>query len=77
MQLLKAFLRMATDFTSEIVALKAAIASGATEVRDGDRVVRYDSLTALWARLRWLENQTAGASASNGAGFGAFDRGDE
>lgn len=68
---------MATDFSSEIVALKAAIATGATEVRDGERVVRYDTMEALFARLRWLENQTAGESASNSAGFGAFDRGDE
>ncbi len=63
-------------YETEIAALKAAIASGATEVRDGDRTVRYDSFSALLERLNWLLNQQSGTASSPTVGLSAFDRGD-
>lgn len=68
------------DYSADILALRKAIATGATEVRyDDGRVVRFDSLEKLFERIRYLEGlQNAGASNSRlpTAGFAYFDRGD-
>lgn len=64
------------DYTAEITALKAAIATGATEVRYEDYSVRYDSLEKMLARVRWLENQQTGATAAPMKTLASFDRGD-
>lgn len=64
------------DYSSEIVAIKKAIASGITLVRHGDVETRYDSFEKLIARLRWLENQSDSTSVGPKAGFASFDRGD-
>lgn len=64
------------DYTAEITALKAAIASGATQVRYTDYSVTYDSLDKMLQRLRWLENQQNGASAAPMKTLAGFDRGD-
>ena len=66
----------APDYTAEIAALKAAIASGATQVRYDDYSVTYDSLDKMLARLRWLENQQGGTSPRPLAHLGSFSRGD-
>ena len=67
---------MAADYTAEITALKAAIASGATQVRYDDYSVTYDSLDRMLARLRWLENQQGGAAPRPMAHLASFSRGD-
>ena len=64
------------DFSAEITALKAAIASGATQVRYADYSVTYDSLEKMMTRLRWLESQQGGASARPLAHLASFSRGD-
>lgn len=66
---------MSINFTAEIIALKKAIASGATSVSYDGKRVDYDSLEKMLARLRWLEAQQSGAGRST-AGFATFDRGD-
>ena len=65
-----------SDFTAEITALKAAIASGAPQVRYDDYNVTYDSFEKLLARLRWLENQQGGAAPRPMAHLASFSRGD-
>lgn len=68
-----------TDYSEEIAALKAAIASGAKRVTTGQRTVEYDSFSALMARLRFLEGeQNAGVPSARlpTSGFASFDRGD-
>jgi hypothetical protein len=64
------------DYSAEITALKAAIASGATQVRYGDYSVTYDSFDKMVARLRWLESQQSGGGGQVLAHFGGFSRGD-
>lgn len=63
------------DYSAEIAALTAAIATGALEVRYQDRTVRYDSFEKLLARLNWLKGQS-GATARPVAGYASFSRGD-
>lgn len=66
-----------TDFTTEIAALEKAIAAGAIEVRDGERLVRYDSFQDLLARLDWLKVQTSGSSGRKApVVLGSFSRGE-
>jgi hypothetical protein len=65
------------DYTAEIAALKAAIASGATQVRYADYSVTYDSLEKMLARVRWLEGQQSGAAARPPAIYAGFSRGDK
>jgi hypothetical protein len=65
------------DYTAEIAALKAAIASGATQVRYADYSVTYDSLEKMLARVRWLEGQQSGATARPPAIYAGFSRGDK
>lgn len=50
------------DFSKEIAALQAAIASGATRVSYDGRSVDYDSFANLLARLRYLQSLTTGAT---------------
>ncbi len=64
------------DYSAEITALKAAIASGATQVRYEDYSVTYDSLDKMLARLRWLEGQQTGATTLPMKHLASFDRGD-
>lgn len=67
----------ALDFTPEILALKKAIASGATHVSYGDKSVQYDDLTQMLSRLRWIEGQqSGGATARPISSTISFDRGD-
>jgi hypothetical protein len=65
------------DYTAEITALKAAIASGATQVRYADYSVTYDSLEKMLARVRWLEGQQSGATPRPQAIYAGFSRGDK
>ncbi|BCP53792.1 hypothetical protein K32_24090 [Kaistia sp. 32K] len=68
-----------TDFTAEILALKKAIASGATRVSYDGKSVDYDSLDQLLKRLTWLEAQQnvgSGQPRRPTAGFATFSRGD-
>jgi hypothetical protein len=64
------------DYSAEITALKAAIASGATQVRYTDYSVTYDSLDKMLARVRWLEGQQDGATGPIVKHVSGFDRGD-
>jgi hypothetical protein len=64
------------DYTAEIAALKAAIASGATQVRYADYSVTY-SLEKMLARVRWLEGQQSGATPKPPAIYAGFSRGDK
>lgn len=72
---------MAIDFSSEIDALKLAIASGATEVAYDGKRVQYDSFEKLLARLSWLEAQSAQAAGAPitrpVASFASFSRDDD
>ena len=65
------------DYTAEIAALKAAIASGATQVRYADYSVTYDSLEKMLARVRWLEGQQSGAAPRPPVIYAGFSRGDK
>ena len=62
---------------TELDALKAAYASGVTEVRYDGKVTRYDDGAALLARIRFIESsiarQASGQSAPV-AGYAAFKR---
>jgi hypothetical protein len=65
------------DYSAQIAKIKAAMATGALEVRDGERLVRYRSVEEMLEVIAFLENQTSGEAAGPTAGFAAFDRGDE
>jgi hypothetical protein len=64
------------DYTAEIAALTAAIASGATELRYTDYTVRYDSFDKMVARLEWLKRQQDGGSSRPKVSLASFSRGD-
>jgi hypothetical protein len=64
------------DYSKEIAALRAAIASGATQVRYDTYSVTYDSLANMMARLNWLEGQQVGATKKPMFSLGGFSRGD-
>lgn len=64
-----------TDYSAEIAALRAAIASGVTRVSYGDKSVEYDDLQGLKQRLQFLEALQA-PRAKPMAGFASFGRGD-
>jgi hypothetical protein len=64
------------DYSKEIAALRAAIASGATQVRYDTYSVTYDSLDKMLARLNWLEAQQDGAKAKPMFSLAGFSRGD-
>jgi hypothetical protein len=64
------------DYSAEIAAIKAAIATGATEIAYKDYTVRYDSFDKMLARLRWLEGQQDGAAVLPISSVATFSRGD-
>lgn len=68
---------MATTWTEvELIALKQAYASGALEVRYEDKMTRYDTGSALLARIKYIEGEMAAASGKKkpSAGFTSFAR---
>jgi hypothetical protein len=68
------------DYTAEILALRAAIASGATRVSYNGYSVDYDSLDGMKQRLilltGWQMQLLNPAYRKPQAGFAAFRRGD-
>jgi hypothetical protein len=64
------------DYTAEIAAIKAAIASGATKVDYKDYSATFDSFDKMLARLAWLERQQTGGSSAYVASVASFSRGD-
>lgn len=53
-----------TEFTeTELAALRRALAAGVLVVRNGDEEVRYPSFEDLRARIRYVEDRIAAASA--------------
>lgn len=63
---------------TELDALKAAYASGVTEVRYDGKVTVYDSGAALLARIRVIEAEIARATSGRKApivGLASFRRG--
>lgn len=64
------------DYSTEIAALKSAIATGIRTITQGDTTTTYDTFEAMMKRLAWLENQNVSAATGAKAGFAAFDRGD-
>lgn len=63
------------DYSTEILALKRAIASGIRTVTHGDNTTTYDTFEKLLARLNWLEAQQSSASRGPLAGYAAFSGG--
>ena len=62
---------------AELDALKAAYASGVTEVRYDGKMTRYDSGEALYRRIQVIEAEiarTAAGTTRPKAGFAAFSR---
>jgi len=62
---------------AELDALKAAYASGVTEVRYDGKFASYDNGDALYRRIRVIEAEiarTAAGTARPKAGFAAFAR---
>lgn len=64
------------DYSTQIAGLKAAIASGVTEVNYKDYSAKFDSFEKMLARLRFLEDLQGTGAARAVAGLSQFSRGD-
>lgn len=65
------------DYSTEIAALEAAIASGTKLVSYDGRTVQYSDFNELLARRRFLLDLQSGAPAGRPSTVASFSRGDE